>query len=67
MSRFTLTILDDGRAILTTEEALSVDQWHQIREAWKAWRDTPEAVAIIAECKVEHAHSVEIDLPVTAA
>ncbi len=67
MSRFTLTLFPDGRMILSTTANIAPDNAAALVEQWKAWRETPEAVAIITECDVQHATSIEIDLPGDAA
>ncbi len=64
MSRFTLTLLDDGRGVLSTERLLSERQADQIKQAFESWRTTDQGILVIAECDVRH--SVEIDLDVPA-
>ena len=63
---FTLTIFPDGRALLSTPHSLSPEEAQAIRKQWELWKYTEKGLAIIAECEVQHATSVEIDLEVPA-
>ena len=62
--RFTLTVLPDGHMILSTAAEISPEAAKSIRSAWDQWKDTPQGLAIIADCTVQHAKSVEIELAV---
>ena len=62
--RFTLTIFEDGRALLTTPDDLAPDTAKAISDAWDHWKKTDKGMAVIASCEVQHAASVEIELPV---
>lgn len=66
VTRFTLTVFADGQMLLSTEQTISVDEARQVREAFDRWRAEPQGVAVIAECEVQHATSIAIDLPVPA-
>lgn len=66
MSAFVLTVFPEGQMILSTEDHLSSEASKVIRAHFEEWRATPEGVAILADCRVQHATSVEIVLPVPA-
>jgi hypothetical protein len=63
---FTLTVDAEGRALLTTPLELSPDEYKRIVEAWDRWKQTPQGLAIIASCDVQHVQSHEIDLELSA-
>lgn len=62
MTRFTLVIEPDGRALLVTPDDLTEDMLHQIEEAWERWRDSDKAVAILANTDIKQVRRVELDL-----
>lgn len=64
MSTFTLTMLDDGRMILSTERALGREQATRIRDAFVEWRDTPNGIMVIGECVVNKLGAVDVELDV---
>lgn len=65
--KFTLTMLPDGSGILSTPDDLSPEEARALLGQWDVWKTTPQGMAILANCTVEHAQSVEIDLPEVAS
>ena len=63
---FTLTVFPEGRMILSTESDLTGDEAQLVMAIFDDWRNDPDGVAFIAACRVEHAASVELELPVPA-
>ena len=61
---FTLTIFPDGRALLSTPNHLSPEEAEVVRRQWELWTYTDKGMAIITDCEVQHAKSVEIELDV---
>lgn len=61
--KFTLTVFLDGRALLTSEDDLTVNEYEQIKATWDQWKDSPDGLAVISRCSVQHVESVEIELP----
>ena len=66
MSAFVLTVRPDGNMLLTTEERLSQGMADRFTEQFERWSATPNGVAVIGDCRVQHAVSIEISLPVDA-
>ncbi len=62
MARFTLSILPDGRAILTTTAQLDMDQVQNLQEAVKGWREGRWPVLVIAECETVQVAELEVDV-----
>lgn len=62
MTRFTLSVLPDGRAILTTEVPLDVAQAQHLQEAVRGWRDGRWPVLVIADCRTVQVAELELDL-----
>lgn len=50
MSTFTLTAIDGGRLVLSTERALTLEEYEGLKRAYDAWKVTPDGVLIIADC-----------------
>lgn len=62
MTRYLLTVLPDGRAILSTELPMTPAEADGLKQALERWRTTDKGVAILANTRVEHATSIELDL-----
>ena len=64
MTGWTLVIMPDGRAILTTEGDVPANAAKAITEAFTEWRDAnPARVMIVPGCRVRLIESVELELP----
>ena len=59
MSKFVLSLLPDGKAILTTEDELTQRQAAEVGEAYKRWHETG-GIAVIAECRVQRIDTIEL-------
>jgi hypothetical protein len=62
MTRFTLAILPDGRAILTTTQQLTAQQAEYLRDAVKGWEERRWPVLVIQDCETVQVASFELDL-----
>lgn len=62
MPRFTLAILPDGRAVLTTEERLAHYQSAALADAVKGWREGRWPVVIIPECRTVQVAELDLQL-----
>lgn len=62
MATFTLLVVPDGRALLTTPERLSDAQTVAIREAVRGWRDGEWPVLIVPDCDVVQVAAIDVDL-----
>jgi FixJ family two-component response regulator len=62
VSRFTLSILPDGRAVLTTERRLDLEQAQQLQEAVKGWREGRWPVLVIPECATVQVADLALEL-----
>ena len=67
MTRFTLTVMPDGHALLSTPDDLGPDEAKTIMQQFEEWQATPQGIAILTRATVQHATSVDIDLPMEAA
>lgn len=63
MTRFTLTVLPDGHALLTTEEALPWHNYRSIMEVFEQWRESPAGIAVMSQTEVVRVESLELALP----
>ena len=63
MSALVLTVLSGGQMILSTERQLSANEVGALKRRFEEWSATPNGVAVVADCRIQHAASVEIDLP----
>lgn len=62
MTRFTLTVLPDGRALLTTKERLTDKQAFELRSTLDGWVAHRWPVVVIPECEVVQVHELDVDL-----
>jgi hypothetical protein len=63
-----LTVLKDGRCILSTVRPLQRDEVHRVQEVFNEWRDTPHGVLVVADCAVTgRVADVELDLASSGA
>jgi hypothetical protein len=63
MSNFVLTVFPDGKCLITTEQNIGAADAALILQRFREWQKKPESVAVMANCRVQHAKSVEIELP----
>ena len=62
MTRFQLVVRPDGRAILTTTEALSSSAIAELQHAVRGWSEGRWPVLVLPETEVITVGSVELDL-----
>lgn len=63
MTRFSLVVMPNGKAVLTTREALSPRYADQIRQAYDAWSASDGAkTLIIVDCDVVQVVDIELDI-----
>jgi len=62
MTRFTLAVLPDGRAILTTNNELTVAQRQDLTDAVRGWREGRWPVLVIESCETVQVAEVDFDL-----
>jgi hypothetical protein len=67
MARFILSVLPDGRAVLTTVERLSEKQAFDLRGAIDGWRDGRWPFLVIPECETVQVAEIEIEVDVDRA
>lgn len=67
MATFTLLVVPDGKALLTTPERLSDQESAAIRETVRGWRDGEWPVLIVPDCDVVQVAQIDFDLGVEAA
>lgn len=62
MARFTLLILPDGRAVLTTPDKLTDEQVKTLQGVFKDWSTAqPSEALIVGECEVVHVTDVALE------
>lgn len=61
-SRWTLTFVGEGRAILSTEQPLEREAVEHVREMWARWVTSDNEVMIVGDCRVERVGSVELEI-----
>lgn len=59
---FTLLVVPDGKAILTTTDELRPEQLAVLREHIAGWRDGEWPVVVIPSCEVVQVATIDIDL-----
>lgn len=63
--KLVLTLLPDGRGIVTCDQDMTQSEARGLVEGFRAWRDTPAGMLIIANCRVEdRITSVDLELPI---
>jgi hypothetical protein len=63
-TRWTLSLLPDGRGILSTEELLAPQDMDVARRVFEQWRDSQEpGLLTIGDCKVRLVENIELELP----
>lgn len=60
MTRFTLAVMPDGRAILTTREGLTSQQAEYLRDAVKGWENGRWPVLVIQDCETVQVTSFDL-------
>lgn len=62
MTRFTLLVVPDGRAVLTTTEDLSDADVAEVRRQVKGWKDGEWPVLVIPDAEVVQVAAIDLDL-----
>lgn len=63
MTRFTLVVRPDGRAVLATRERLSVQEAAELGRQLRGWEDGDRlTIAVIAECDVVQVSELDLEL-----
>jgi hypothetical protein len=62
MARFTLAILPDGRAVLTTAARLNADEAQNLQQVVRGWHDGRWPVLVIADCETVQVAELDIDV-----
>jgi hypothetical protein len=60
--KLVLSLLPDGRGVLTTEDTLSQEAAQVIKDAWKLWAASDKGIAVISQCRVERVTEIELQL-----
>ncbi len=59
---FVLTLLPDGKGILTTEASLTQQAAQELRYRWKEWAASPDGIVVLAQCRVERVTELALDI-----
>lgn len=62
--KFTLTVMPNGKAILSTTEMPTVEQTEAIREKWQGWVEQDESkLLLLRNTDVVLISEIELELP----
>lgn len=60
---FTLTVLPNGKAILSTERVMPPEEAQQIMQAFLSWREKANDIMILGSTRVLTVLDIKLDLP----
>lgn len=67
MARFTLLVVPDGRAVLTTTERLTDRERHELGEVLTGWENGQWPIVVLSDCETVQVAAIDIDLEAPAA
>lgn len=65
-TKWILTFIDGGKAILTTTEHLERETYEHVLEMWSRFVKNEDQIMVIGGCRVERVGRVELDISAEA-